>query len=158
MVNTPFEAKKLMYIYTTPISDWEVPGLRQTEKFIVATQDQSLFTRNFQANILHNGANPKCRFCNTSTETTDHLISGCNILAPNEYKNRYNRVGQYVHWKICKHYNIDTTDKWYGHKPLPVVDASNVTILWDFPIRTDRRIQANRPDIVIKHKAKRVKW
>ena len=42
--------------------------------------------------------------------------------------------------------------KWYGRKPLPVVDASNVTILWDFPIRTDRRIQANRPDIVIKQK------
>ena len=27
-----------------------------------------------------------------------------------------------------------------------------MTILWDFPIRTDRTIQANRPDIVIKHK------
>ena len=27
-----------------------------------------------------------------------------------------------------------------------------VTILWDFPIRTDRAIQANRSDIVIKHK------
>ena len=27
-----------------------------------------------------------------------------------------------------------------------------VTILWDFPIRTDRKIQDNRPDIVIKHK------
>ena len=27
-----------------------------------------------------------------------------------------------------------------------------MTILWDFSIRTDRIIQANRPDIVIKHK------
>ena len=27
-----------------------------------------------------------------------------------------------------------------------------MTNLWDFPIRTDRTIQANRPDIVIKHK------
>ena len=27
-----------------------------------------------------------------------------------------------------------------------------VTIFWDFPIRTHRTIQANRPDIVIKHK------
>ena len=27
-----------------------------------------------------------------------------------------------------------------------------MTILWDFPIRTDRTIQANRPDIIIKHK------
>ena len=36
--------------------------------------------------------------------------------------------------------------------PLPVVDTSNVTILWDFPIRTDRTIQANRSNRVIKHK------
>ena len=27
-----------------------------------------------------------------------------------------------------------------------------VTILWDFPIRTDRIIQVNESDIVIKHK------
>ena len=52
-------------------------GLKaETEGFIVAAQDQSLFTRNFQANILHNGADPRCRFCNTSTKTIDHLISG----------------------------------------------------------------------------------
>ena len=35
-----------------------------TEGFIVTAQDQSLFTRNFQANILHNGTNPSCRFRN----------------------------------------------------------------------------------------------
>ena len=120
--------------------------------FIVATQDQSLFTRNFQANILHNGADPRCRFCNTSTKTIDHFISGCTILAPNEYTNRHNRVGQYIHWKICNHYNIETPEKWYEHKPLPAVDTPEVTILWDFLIRTDRTIQANRSDIVIKYK------
>ena len=95
-------------VYMTPISGWEVLDLRQTEGFIVAAQDQSLFTRNFRANILHNGAIPRCRFCNTSTKTIDHLISGCTILAPNEYTNRHNRVGQYIHWKICNHYNIET--------------------------------------------------
>ena len=73
-------------------------GLKvETEGFIAAAQDQSLFTRNFLVNILQNGADPRCRFCNTSTETIDHLISGCTILAPNEYTNRYNRAGQYIH-------------------------------------------------------------
>ena len=47
-------------------------GLKaETEGFIVAAQEQTLFTRNFQANTLHNGANPGCRFYNTSTETID---------------------------------------------------------------------------------------
>ena len=119
----------------------------ETEGFIVAAQDQSLFTRNFQANILYNGADPRCRFCNTSTETIDQLISGSTILAPNEYTNRHHRVGQYIHWKICNHYNIGTPNK-----PLPVVDTPKVTILCDFSIRTDRTIQAKRPDIIIKHK------
>ena len=31
------------------------------------------------------------------------------------------------------------------------MDTPKVIILWDFPIRTDRTIQANRPDRVIKH-------
>ena len=47
----------------------------ETEGF-VAAQDESLFARNFQANILHNGADSRCRFCNASTKTIDHLISG----------------------------------------------------------------------------------
>ena len=91
-------------------------GLKvETEGFIVAAQDQSLFTRNLQANILHNGADPRCRSCNTSTETTDHLISGCTILAPNEYTNTHNRVRQYIHWKICNHYDIEIPNKWHEH-------------------------------------------
>ena len=128
-------------------------GLKaETEGFIIAAQDQSLFTRNFQANVLHNKADPRCRFCNTSAETIDHLISGCTILVLYEHTNRHNRVGQYIPWKICNQYDIETPTKWYEHKPLPVVDNAKMSILWDFPVRTDRITQASRPDIVIKHK------
>ena len=75
-----------------------IAGLKsETEGFIVAAQDQSFFAKNFQANIFHNGTDPRCRFCNTSTETIDRLISGCTIIAPNEYKNRHKCVGQYIH-------------------------------------------------------------
>ena len=121
----------------------------------MAAQDQSLFTRNYQSKIAKNGADPKCRFCDQYDETIDHLVSGCSVLTPNEYKNRHDRVGQYLHWKICKHYNTPHAEKWYEHKSPPVVEGENTTILWDFPINTDRAIQANRPDIVIKdHKSK----
>lgn len=126
-------------------------GLKaETEGFILAAQDQSLFTRNYQANILHNGADPKCRFCDERIETIDHLVSGCSILTPGEYKNRHDRVGQYLHWKMCNHFSIKTQSDWYKHHPEPVTEGKDVTILWDFPIQTDRTIQANRPDIVIK--------
>ena len=124
----------------------------ETEGFIIATQDQNHFLRNFQANILLNGADLRCRFFNTSTNTIYHLISGCTILAPNEYTNRHNHVRQYIQWKICYHYDIETPNKWYEHKSLSVMDTPKVTILWDFSIRTDGTIQAKRPDAVIKHK------
>ena len=77
-------------------------------------------------------------------------MSGCPVLAPNEYKKRHGRVGQYLHWKICESYKIETCEHWYEHKPQPVVEGDNVTLLWDSPIRTDRTIQANRPDIIVK--------
>ena len=109
-------------------------GLKaETERFIVAAQDQSHFTRNVQANILPNTIRhilPRCRYCNTSTETIYRFILGCTILARNEYKNRHSRVGQYTHWKICNHYEIETPSKWYEHKPLPFVDTKKN--LWEF--------------------------
>ena len=127
-------------------------GLKaETEGFIIAAQDQSLFTRNYQANIVKNGANPNCRFCNEHVESVDHLVSGCPILAPNEYVKRHDRVGQYLHWCICNHYGIETEASfWFEHHPPSVVESKHVTILWDFPINTDRTIKANRPDIVVK--------
>ena len=126
-------------------------GLKaETEGFIMAAQDQSLKTRNYQANIQKNGANPKCRLCDVSLETIDHIVAGCPVLAPTEYKARHDRIGQYLHWTICKHYNAPYARNWYEHHPEPVTEAENVTILWDFPIHTDRTIKANRPDIVIK--------
>ena len=58
------------------------PGLKsETEGFIIAVQDQSLPTRNFQANISENSTDPKCRICDKHTETIGHLVSCCPILA-----------------------------------------------------------------------------
>ena len=104
-------------------------GLKaETEGFIFAAQDQSLFTRSYQANIFRNGASDKCRFCDNYIETADHLVSGCPVLVSNEFKNRHDRVGQYLHWKICKSYKIETCEHWYEHKPQPVVEGDNVTL------------------------------
>ena len=107
--------------------------------------------RNYQANILRNGVSSKCSFCDNNIETVDHFVSGCPVLATKKkYKNRHDRVGQYLHWKIFKSCKIETWEHWYEHKPQPVVEGDNVTLLWDFPIHNDRTIQANRPDIKVK--------
>ena len=49
-------------------------------------------------------------------------------------------------------------EKWYEHTQHtlePVVGGKNVTILWDFTIQTDRKLNANRPDITIKNHEER---
>ena len=116
----------------------------------MAAQDQTLFIRNYQSKIVKYGTDPKCRFCDQYDQTIEHLVSECSILTPTEYKNRHDRVGQYLHWKICEHYNTPHAEKLYEHKTQAIVEGEYTTILWNFPINTDRTIQANRPDIVIK--------
>ena len=96
-----------------------------------------------------------CRICSKQQETIDHLISGCSELAKTEYTQRHNRTAAYIHWKICKHYNIKATDKYYDHEPKPITENNEATILCDMSIQTDREIKANRPDIIVKDKKQR---
>ena len=105
-------------------------GLKaETEGFIMAAQDQSLHTRNYQANVIKNGTDPRCRLCEDKVETIDHLVAGWPILAPKEYKERHDKTGQYLHWRICQHYNAPYAEHWYEHQPEPVTKGNGVTIL-----------------------------
>ena len=116
----------------------------------MTAQDQNLFTKNYLAKIIKNGADPKCRFCDKFEETVDHLLCGCPIMTSNEYLQRHDRVGQYTHWKIFQHYNAPYAKNQYKHKPPKVVETESATILWDFPIHTNKTIQPNKPSINIK--------
>ncbi|KXJ16764.1 uncharacterized protein LOC110235072 [Exaiptasia diaphana] len=128
-------------------------GLKsETEGFIIAAQDQCIKTNYYRNKILKDGTDPMCRICGKNQETIDHLVSGCSELAKTEYIHRHNKATAYLHWAICKHYNIEVKDKYYEHEPSTVEDNEEATILWDMPIQTDREIKANRPDIVVKNK------
>ena len=128
-------------------------GLKsETEGMVMAAQDQSLATRSYRNKIIKDGTDPKCRMCNNYDETIDHIVSGCPILAPTEYIHRHDKAASYIHWKICKHFQLPAADKWYEHQPTTVAENNKVTVLWDMPVNTDREIKANRPDIIIKNK------
>lgn len=43
--------------------------------------------------------------------------------------------------------------KFFGTEKRPF--TNKVTILWDMPVQTDKKIKANRPDMVVKDKARR---
>ena len=88
--------------------------------------------------------------CDQYDEIVDHLVSGCLVIRHTEYKNRRDGVGEYIHWKICQHYKVQYHKNWYEHKPELVVETESVTIPWNFAIHTDRKIDANKPDITIR--------
>ena len=134
-------------------------GLKgQTESFVITAQDQSLFTAKQQVKIIKNGADENCRFCEKFKETLNHLVPGCPKMTPNKYSERHGRVGQYIHQEICQPYHASNAKNWCKHKPQKIVKTESATTLWDFSIQTDRKIQANKPDITIKyHKEKACK-
>ena len=78
-------------------------------------------------------------------------MSGCPILAPTEYLHRHDRLGHYIYWCLCKIFCLPHERNWGEYKPSKVIENKNATVLWDFDIHTDRTIQANRPDIVVKN-------
>ena len=129
-------------------------GLKgKTEGLITAAQDQALNTRYYSKHIIKQGTTDKCRMCNSQPETAQHIISGCQILAADQYLNTHNQVAAQLHLDICKHYNITVEAQyWYQHKPEWVVENELATILWDSPVITDRYIPYNKPDLIVQEK------
>lgn len=123
----------------------------ETESLIIAAQDQAINTKYHSRRILGQNVDSKCRICRESEETIYHVMSACPVLAQREYISRHDRVAKALHHKICQNHNIEVTRKWYEHDPPQVINKDHVTILWNQPVRTDRTILANKPDIIIKN-------
>ena len=64
----------------------------ETKSKIVAAQDQAISTNYFKNKILKEEIEDKCRLYKQHEETIDHLISGCPILAKNEYLMRHDSL------------------------------------------------------------------
>lgn len=127
----------------------------ETESLITAAQDQALNTRYRDRKIHGRVRDSKCRICHQFEETIDHIISGCPILAQKDYIERHDNVCAQLHFSLCKEYGIVVdSDKWYEHKPKSISATANgeTTIIWNVPVRTDRTVNANKPDIILKRK------
>ncbi|KAI5755598.1 hypothetical protein M8J77_018249 [Diaphorina citri] len=86
------------------------------------------------------------------SETIQHITSSCSILANTDYLQlqRHNSSAKIVHQFLALKFDL-TTDKteYYKYQPQPVLENENMKIYWDSTVITDRRIEANRPDIVL---------
>ena len=64
---------------------------------------------------------------------------------------RHDRVAKFIHWTLRKNCNLTHSEKWHEKTPQPVIESTEVTILCDFIIHTDRKNDGKRPDIIIKY-------
>ena len=46
-------------------------------------------------------------------ETVDRIVSACPAIVNTEYLQRQNRVASFIHWILCKNFNLPHTEKWY---------------------------------------------
>ena len=121
------------------------------ERLLLAAQDQGLMTNAFKK-MIGISQNDRCRFCHNASESSSHLISGCQtLLADGHYTRRHNKVCSYLHWTICNANNIPTKEVW-NHTPEPVTATDKTTIFYDKIIQTGRYIenQAIKPHIVVR--------
>ena len=75
--------------------------MSETESQIIAAENNSIRTNYLKVKIDNTQENSKCNLCVERDETVNYKINECSKLAPKEYKNRYDRVGKVIHWKLC---------------------------------------------------------
>ena len=68
----------------------------------------------------------------------------------NNKTNRHDMVRMFLDWNIPKNYEIAVFVEWYKHETKDITNGNKVTISCKFPIQTDRKIDANKPNIVVK--------
>ena len=128
-----------------------------TEALIMAAQEQALRTRYIEARLYGTRQDARCRLCKEQDETIMHIISGCKILAGKAYLERHNQVANILHRNISKEFGFDVSANWWD-LPEKVCENEKVKILWDFYLQTDRKVLANKPDIVVVNKQDRQAW
>ena len=70
-----------------------------------------------------NRSNQIGRLCKQKTESIDYFVSNCSILTSIEYIEMHNKVGHYIHWKVCKYFGILDCEKWYEHQLEPITEG-----------------------------------
>ena len=96
--------------------------MRETEPLLIAAQDNAVRTNHIKERIDKTQQNSKCRLSSDRDESINHIISECSKLAQKEYKTRHDWVGKVIHWKMCKEFKFDHTNKWYMYNTAHVLE------------------------------------
>ena len=88
--------------------------------------------------------------CKQNKGKIQHVISRCLVLAPTRYIGSHNNVCKYIHICLPKKYKfLENVPKWYSYGPERLLKNDPAKILWNTPGQSDRRINYNKPDILV---------
>jgi hypothetical protein len=100
--------------------------------------------------------NDKCIKCKVQAETIEHVISGCTATANTDYLRRHDNVAKIIHQQLAEKYNLlNDHVPYYKYDPANVIENNKVKIYCDREIRTDVKINANRPDLILYNNKKK---
>ena len=70
-----------------------------------------------------------------------------------DYKiSRHDKLVAIIHWELCKKYGFPNPENSYMHqvdRAIRVLENNEAKLLWDFSIQTERKIDLNKPDILL---------
>ena len=96
----------------------------------------------------------RCRLCHEFSETVEHLVAGCKMIANSEYLSRQNRALMVMAIAWAKEYGlVEKEKKWYKENWArgQVLENSNAKLVWDFEFNL-RKTTSRRPDLVLEDK------
>ncbi|XP_030753591.1 A disintegrin and metalloproteinase with thrombospondin motifs 7-like [Sitophilus oryzae] len=133
---------------------WLVDGylFPETEGFMISIQDQVTATLSYRKFIMEeNITSVSWRKCKIESETIEHILSGCQLLAGTKYVERHDRVATIVYLELLKNYSfeVETSTRYYQYKPAPVVENTRARVYWNKGIIADKTIPHNKPDITV---------
>ena len=122
--------------------------------------EQMVETRSWKAvrGLVEGG---RYRVCNEQSETIEHLVAGCKVLANSEYLSGHNRALMILAVEWEKEYDLIGMDMvWYKERweQETVLENGKAELVWDFEFHLQKTTTVRRPDIIFEEKGEKHIW
>ncbi|MCB1712868.1 MAG: hypothetical protein KDH96_10425 [Candidatus Riesia sp.] len=139
------------------VCEHELADLKESSKWLtkgnLKPRDEAAYCFLQDRNVFF-GEKSQCPHCKQVLKTVDHLATKCDRMLGHDYMRRHNEVVRCIHLNLCNKYEIKRSKKLRTHSVQEVVANENVEIRVDTRIKTDIKIQHDRPDIFVLDKKK----
>lgn len=113
----------------------------------ITAKEEAMLTKLQDRNIFYD--NKKCSHCNQARKTVDHLATQCGRKLDFDYKKRHNDIVRCIHFHYALKFGFSKTKKIKNYRVESVLINDQAKIKSDVPIRTELRLEHNKPDLFI---------